>query len=182
MASLYIVFYIFAIVGIYGLGGMIRQPNFHSEDGIPNNLYYLINFNDLASSLVTLFSFMIVNNWNTMNDVMVQQSGSSWPRFYFMIFYICVQWIVLNILIAMLIDVFCTVDTSLDKEYERLENIKKLQKVHSIVGNRQFTEFCDSVNEKIMKEEVDKSELLKRTLKSTIQEKVSPRLYCNDNL
>jgi hypothetical protein len=71
MASLYIVFYIFAIVGIYGLGGMIRQPNFHSEDGIPNNLYYLINFNDLASSIVTLFSFMIVNNWNTINDIMV---------------------------------------------------------------------------------------------------------------
>jgi hypothetical protein len=66
----------------------------------------------------------------------------------------------------MLIDIFCTVDRSVDKEYERLANIKKLQKIYSVVGSRRFNEFCDVVNEKIMKEEVDKSELLKRTLES----------------
>ena len=62
-ACLYIVYYVFAIIGIFGLGGVIQQPRFHSENGIPNNLYYLINFNDLGSSIVTLYSFMIINNW-----------------------------------------------------------------------------------------------------------------------
>ena len=30
LACLYIFFYVFAIWGMYGLGGVIRQPNFHS--------------------------------------------------------------------------------------------------------------------------------------------------------
>ena len=166
LACLYIVFYIFAIIGIYGLGGVIRQPRFHSEGGIPNNLYYLINFNDLGSSMVTLFSFMIINNWPAITDTMVNASGSVLPRVYFMIFYIFVQWIILNILIAMMIDIFCTVTKDMDKDYDRLDNIIKLKTIHHKVGDHCFHEFCDVMNENIMKEEVDKSELLKRTLDS----------------
>ena len=90
LACLYIVFYVFAIIGMYGLGGVIRQPNFHSEDGIPNNLYYLVNFNDLGSSMVTLYAFMIINNWPAITDTMVNASGEVWPRVYFMVFYILV--------------------------------------------------------------------------------------------
>ena len=87
MACLYIVIYIFAIVGIYGFGGVIRQPNFHSEDGIPNSLYYLLNFNDLGNSMVILFSFMMIGtNWPGMTEVLVSTSGSFWPRVYIMVF------------------------------------------------------------------------------------------------
>jgi len=74
-ACLYVIFYIFSIIGIYGLGGLIREPLFHSEDGIPNNLYYLVNFNDLGSSMVTLYAFMIINNWPAMTDMMCNVSG-----------------------------------------------------------------------------------------------------------
>ena len=48
LCALYLCFYVFAIIGMYGLGGEIRQPLFHSESGIPNNLYYMVNFNDLG--------------------------------------------------------------------------------------------------------------------------------------
>ena len=74
-ACLYIVFYVAAIWGIYGLGGDIKQPRFHSEDGIPNNLYYLVNFNDLGSAMVTLYAFMIINNWPAITDMMCGASG-----------------------------------------------------------------------------------------------------------
>ena len=75
MLALYLVFYVFAIIGMYGLGGEIREPLFHSEGGIPNNLYYMVNFNDLGTSMVTLYAFMIINNWPAITDTMVGVSG-----------------------------------------------------------------------------------------------------------
>ena len=162
LACLYVVYYIFAIIGIYGLGGVIRQPNFHSEDGIPNNLYYLVNFNDLGMSVHTLYAFMIINNWPAMTDMMVGTSGSVWPRVYFMIFYILVQWILLNIVIAMMLDIFTSVDDELDTEFKRLANIKKLQALQKQMGQQRFNDYADQANQVIMREVVDASELNKR--------------------
>jgi len=75
LACLYIVYYVFAIIGMYGMGGLIREPNFHSEGGIPNNLYYMVNFNDLGNSITTLYAFMIINNWPAITDTMVNATG-----------------------------------------------------------------------------------------------------------
>jgi len=102
------------------------MPRFHSEDGIPNNLYYLVNFNDLGSSMVTLYAFMIINNWPAITGMMVSASGEVWPRIFFMVFYIFVQWIILNIVIAMMLDIYTNVETEMDTEFDRLDNVKAL--------------------------------------------------------
>ena len=124
--ALYLVFYVFAIIGIFGLGGEIRQPLFHSESGIPNNLYYMVNFNDLGQSMVTLYAFMIINNWPAMTDMMVGVSGKIWPRIYFMVFYVFVQWIILNIVIAMMLEIFTNVQSEQDNEFAKTKSIHKL--------------------------------------------------------
>ena len=126
MLALYLVFYVFAIIGMYGLGGEIREPLFHSEGGIPNNLYYMVNFNDLGTSMVTLYAFMIINNWPAITDTMVGVSGSIWPRIYFMVFYVFVRWILLNIVIAMMLEIFTNVSTEQDCEFNKTATIKKL--------------------------------------------------------
>ena len=166
LACLYVVYYLFAIIGMYGLGGKILQPNFHSEDGIPNNLYYLVNFNDLGSSMATLYAFMIINNWPAITDTMCNAAGGAWPRIYFMIFYIIVQWIVLNIIIAMMLEIFTNVEQEMDTEFHNLKNIQSLMKTKKQVGDRVFHDMCDSVNEDICKEEVEKSNLFKRYVES----------------
>lgn len=35
-----------------------------------------------------------------------------------MIFYVFVQWIILNIVIAMMLDIFCNVSVEMDKEFD----------------------------------------------------------------
>ena len=163
LCALYLVFYFFAIVGMYGLGGEIRQPNFHSESGIPNNLYYLVNFNDLGQSMVTLYAFMIINNWPAMTDMMVGVSGDVWPRIYFMIFYVFVQWIILNIVIAMMLEIFTNVSAEQEIEFETTKTIHKLMEHQKRLGEHRFEQVCDEINEDIMREEVNKSKLIKRT-------------------
>ena len=44
-----------------------------------------------------------------------------------MIFYVFVQWIILNIVIAMMLDIFTSVSAEMDSEFDQLEHIKKLQ-------------------------------------------------------
>lgn len=168
LACLYLVYYLFAIVGIYGLGGVIRQPNFHSEGGIPNNLYYLVNFNDLGMAMNTLYAFMIINNWPAITDMMVNASGSVWPRVYFMAFYILVQWILLNIVIAMMLDIFTKVETGLDDEEVRLKTVHKLMALEKKMGKARFEQYCDEVNETILRDEVDKSKLKQKFVEQQV--------------
>lgn len=168
LACLYLVYYLFAIVGIYGLGGVIRQPNFHSEGGIPNNLYYLVNFNDLGMAMNTLYAFMIINNWPAITDMMVNASGSVWPRVYFMAFYILVQWILLNIVIAMMLDIFTKVETGLDDKEVRLKTVHKLMALEKKMGKARFEQYCDEVNETILRDEVDKSKLKQKFVEQQV--------------
>ena len=76
--------------------------------------------------MMTLYSFMIINNWPAITDTMVNACGEVWPRIFFMIFYILVQWIILNIVIAMMLDIFTNVEGEMDTEFDRLNNIKQL--------------------------------------------------------
>jgi len=121
------------------MGGLIKVPRFHSEDSIPNNLYYLINFNDLGSAIVSLFSFMIVTPGPAITEIMVSASGGEiWPRVYYMVFFLLVQWIILNIVIAMILDIFTNVSEEMDHEFVQLENMKKLQALEIKMGKSNF--------------------------------------------
>lgn len=173
LSCLYLVFYIFSMIGMYGLSGVIRQPNFHSEDGIPNNLYYLVNFNDLGMSIHTLYAFMIINNWPAITDMMVGASGEVWPRVFFMVFYIIVQWIVLNIVIAIMLELYTNVDGEVEQDFNRLNKVKKLMAMQKKLGDRTFKHYCDEVNEKIMRKEVDKHKLERRASKAQLAKNAS---------
>ena len=105
------------------------MPRFHSEDGIPNNMYYLVNFNDLGSSIVTLYAFMIINNWPAITDMMVNASGETWPRIFFMVFYVIVQWIVLNLVIAMMLEIYTNVEDEVQVECNRKDHVVKLMQM-----------------------------------------------------
>ena len=171
LACLYIVYYVFAIIGMYGMGGQIKEPNFHSEGGIPNNLYYMVNFNDLGNSITTLYAFMIINNWPAMTDMMVNATGENWPRVYFMVFYVLVQWIILNIVIAMMLDVFTNVENELDKEFKNLANVKRLMAAQKTMDSSRFKGICDNVNKEILEEEIERNNLDKKALIATIEER-----------
>lgn len=63
IAVLFIVYYFFALIGMCMFGGYIRSDleQFQKNDVV--STYHSNNFNDWFGSLVTLFSLMVVNNW-----------------------------------------------------------------------------------------------------------------------
>lgn len=70
------IFYTFAQIGMICFGGDISQtsPAIVADSSIPDN-YFLMNFNDLMSSLVTLFALIVVNNWYVIVAMCVDIKG-----------------------------------------------------------------------------------------------------------
>jgi len=105
------IFYEFAILGMLFFGGRIQTitPQIIHDASIPNN-YYLVNFNDLLSSFVTLFILIVVNNWYVIVAMCVDiHDGNKWFTFYFITFYYFGVIIGLNIVVAFAIDMYSAV-------------------------------------------------------------------------
>ena len=60
---LYVVFFIYASIGQKIFGGEITMENVALKSPLSPPYYFLMNFNSFGGSIVTLFHFMIVNNW-----------------------------------------------------------------------------------------------------------------------
>jgi len=77
--------------------------------------YVLFNFNDFESSLGTLFTLMMVNNWNTLSMQFVKVSdGNTNVLLFFVCFYFASVVIVFNVIIAVILDMHASVER-LDK-------------------------------------------------------------------
>ena len=105
------IFYVFAQLGMIIFGGKIKNNSTEivADSSIPDN-YYLINFNDLMSSYVTLFILIVVNNWYVIVAMCVDiKGGNTLVRYFFVIFYYFGVIIGLNIIIAFAIDMYAAV-------------------------------------------------------------------------
>lgn len=133
------IFYEFACLGSLIFGGKIQttSPQIIHDASIPDN-YYLINFNDLISSFVTLFILVVVNNWFVIVQMCVDiMGGNVYVRLYFIIFYYFGVLIGLNIVIAFAIDMYSAV-VRLDEQKEKNEKylVELADRRHSSFFNK----------------------------------------------
>lgn len=105
MLSMYTVYYVFAQVGMLLWASKITTVSAQINYTTPP-LYYLMNFNDFFMSLVTLFHIMIVNNWYVTCNMYCYVMQSNWPILYFMSFWTITVFIMLNLVIAFVIDIY----------------------------------------------------------------------------
>ena len=112
LAVMITIMYVFTELGMAIFGGQVKttSPNIVHDSSIPDN-YYLMNFNDLISGMVTLFVLIVVNNWYVIVAMFVDiKGGNIIYRTYFMIFYYFGVVIGLNIIIAFAIDMYSAVN------------------------------------------------------------------------
>lgn len=70
------IFFEFAVIGGFLFGGVISADNPDTPWSNGGSNFVLMNFNDLTSSLVTLYALMIVNNWYVMVDQTTSYMGN----------------------------------------------------------------------------------------------------------
>jgi len=103
---MFIVYYIFAMVGDNLFGGLIQVNDIRLLSN-PNvdPLYTLMNMNDLAASFVTLFALMVVNNWYVIVETFTVVTNEKY-WFFFIAYYIVCANLMITIVISFVLDMY----------------------------------------------------------------------------
>ncbi|XP_076579712.1 two pore channel protein 2 [Chaetodon auriga] len=119
---LVVVYYVFAVFGIWLFEGAIKPPpemsvlsnttmqnttsNFSMECGTYEQLgYWPNNFDDFAASIILLYDVMVVNNWQAFMDAYSRYT-TEWARIYFVCWWLTssVMWV--NLFVALILENF----------------------------------------------------------------------------
>jgi len=114
---LMIVYFIFVVIGRMAFGGQIYNTNpVLAGSSFAHNQFWTMNFNDCCSGLVTLFVLMILNDWPTISQGYCLVTGSYLTSMFFVVFFVCCNLVVLNILMALILDCMGVMSDAIDKE------------------------------------------------------------------
>ncbi|XP_023809587.1 two pore calcium channel protein 2 [Oryzias latipes] len=118
---LVVVYYVFAVLGIWLFEGAIKPPpgisglsntalqnvsNASMECGTYEQLgYWPNNFDDFAAAIILLYNVMIVNNWQAFMDAYSRYT-SEWSKVYFVCWWLTssVMWV--NLFVALILENF----------------------------------------------------------------------------
>ena len=140
VVSLGLAFYVYAIIGMCLYSDKLRECSKTSEglpafnpacgaefdlQGTPTaGLYYLVNFDDIFHSFITLFVLMIVNNWQVVAQGYVAVT-SQWTYLFFIFFYLFVVLVITNVTAAFVLDLYDSISTTLGKSFTVRVSISK---------------------------------------------------------
>uniref|UniRef100_A0A7N6FGZ6 Ion transport domain-containing protein n=1 Tax=Anabas testudineus TaxID=64144 RepID=A0A7N6FGZ6_ANATE len=118
---LVVVYYVFAVFGIWLFEGAIKPPpdmrycnitsNFSMECGTYEQLgYWPNNFDDFAAAIILLYDVMIVNNWQAFIEAYGRYT-TEWSKVYFVCWWLTssVMWV--NLFVALILE-FCNPSSS----------------------------------------------------------------------
>jgi len=114
---LVLVFCVYGQIGQQLFGGLIYRTNpVLVGSDFAQSGYWFMNFDDFSSAMVTLFVLMVLNNWFVFADAFIRVTGTRWTAAFFITFFFIVNMVVLNILIALIIDVSGTLREEMEQE------------------------------------------------------------------
>lgn len=132
--TLYSLLWVYSTVGIELYGGKITSQLYkdiktaNPETEIANE-YVWLNFNDFASGLITLVTMMLFNNWQFIWEAFYLTDRSLVNTdFFFLTFMVMATYVIINILMAFVIDVYTSIEDSSKVELEEKNLLIKLTK------------------------------------------------------
>jgi len=144
------IYYSFSVIGDVCFGGTIgrNSEEIFRDLSVANNYVYL-NFNDGASSFVTLFMCMLVSSWHVIAELYTTVTGTQLAKFYFIVFYILSVVIIINIIVAFVIDMYSSVEDIVGRRNGKQQKME--ESTHGLdadIGEEEYNhEFSDDSNE-----------------------------------
>jgi two pore calcium channel protein len=87
-------------------------------------LYYLINFNDFGSTLISIFTLIMVGNWGLVVRMFEDVMETKLVRIYFVSFYILSVVVLLNIVVAFVLEMYESVKSKIEDQITKDESRK----------------------------------------------------------
>ncbi|KAG6553595.1 hypothetical protein Mapa_004509 [Marchantia paleacea] len=98
---------IYCTLGMQIFGGLVYEGNPKLEGtSMLENDYLVHNFNDYASGMVTLFNVLVMGNWQIWMETYGILSEQWWAITYFMSFYVLGILLILNLVVAFVLEAF----------------------------------------------------------------------------
>lgn len=121
--AVYSVLMIYTIAGMQIWGGKVTVGLFDdiaalNPDSDVSDTYMWLNFNDFWSGIMTLFTMMLFNNWQFIWQQFnfAIDGRDTVTNAYFISFLFIVVYIMMNIIMALIIDVYTSIEDSVSKE------------------------------------------------------------------
>ncbi|KAI8007666.1 Two pore calcium channel protein 1A [Camellia lanceoleosa] len=124
LGTIFCVMCIYCSLGLQIFGGTVNagNPDLDGTD-LAKNDYVLFNFNDYPNGMVTLFNLLVMGNWHIWMQSYKELTGTSWTYAYFVSFYLITILLLLNLVMAFVLEAFFA-----EMELETSENCEALGK------------------------------------------------------
>ncbi|XP_028761689.1 two pore calcium channel protein 1B [Neltuma alba] len=160
LGTIFCILCIYCSLGVQIFGGIVNAGNPKLEaTGLADNDYLLFNFNDYPSGMVTLFNLVVMGNWHIWMQSYKELTGTSWSYLYFISFYLITILLLLNLVVAFVLEAFFAemeLETSADtreddKEGEGGRHRRRLvgtktrsQRVDALLHHMLSSELCEA--------------------------------------
>ncbi|KAJ7948316.1 Two pore calcium channel protein 1 [Quillaja saponaria] len=146
LGTIFCVFCFYCSLGLQIFGGIVNAGNAKLEQtDLANDDYLLFNFNDYPNGMVTLFNLLVMGNWQAWMQSYMELTGTYWTLVYFVSFYLITVLLLLNLVVAFVLEAFFAeleLETSETNELEGREGGKDRQR---FVGTRTRSQGVDAL-------------------------------------
>ncbi|KAL2547789.1 Two pore calcium channel protein 1 [Forsythia ovata] len=107
LGIIFCVMCIYCSLGVQIFGGIVNagNPKLEGTD-LNDNDYLLFNFNDYPNGMVTLFNLLVMGNWQVWMQSYKDLTGTAWSYAYFISFYLITILLLLNLVVAFVLEAF----------------------------------------------------------------------------
>lgn len=101
MMSFYLIYFFYSQVGMMCFSGQVTTQSMQGQ-----GLYYLMNFNDYAMSMITLFTIMVGNNWQQIANSYVVLFGTRWVLLFFISWWVISLLVLCNLVLSFIMEIY----------------------------------------------------------------------------
>ncbi|KAJ8749227.1 hypothetical protein K2173_018703 [Erythroxylum novogranatense] len=159
LGTIFCVMCIYCSLGVQVFGGIVNAGNPSVEEtDIAENDYWLFNFNDYPNGMVTLFNLLVMNNWQEWMQSYKQLTGTAWTLAYFISFYLLTVLLLLNLVIAFVLEAFfAEMELETSESRDECKDVKDLSYRPRYVGTKTRSQRVDVLLHHMLSAELDQN-------------------------
>lgn len=161
LGTIFCVMCIYCSLGIQIFGGLVNAGNLDLErTDLAEDDYLLFNFNDYPNGMVTLFNLLVMGNWQEWMQSYKDLTGTYWSFAYFISFYLVTVLLLLNLVMAFVLEGFFAemeLETAEKCEAEDKEGSNSKSRRRS-VGTKTRSQRVDNLLHHMLSAELEKPE------------------------
>lgn len=107
LGTIFCVLCFYCSLGVQIFGGIVNVGNPDLvETYLADSDYLLFNFNDYPSGMVTLYNLLVMGNWQVWMQSYKELTKTAWTYVYFVSFYLITVLLLLNLVVAFVLEAF----------------------------------------------------------------------------